>query len=70
MIRAMRLDVIDALSLRRRLGRAIGAPEALALRAPALWLAVALGARVAGLERIEAVAVGRFLRPAIRTFRQ
>jgi hypothetical protein len=69
MIRALRLDVLDALSLRRRLGRAVGAPEALALRAPVLWLALALLARVAGMERIEAVAVGRFLRPAIRAFR-
>jgi hypothetical protein len=62
-------DVRAPLSLRRRLGRAVGVPEPLALLAPAPWLAVALGARVAGLERIEAFAVGRFLRPAIRAAR-
>lgn len=54
---------------RASLGDRLGVPPVLATAAPARWLAVALVARGLGLDRLEAVAVGRYLKPCLRAVR-
>ena len=54
---------------RTSLGDRLGVPPVLSAEAPARWLAVALVARGLGLDRLEAVAVGRYLKPCLRAVR-
>jgi hypothetical protein len=56
--------------MRAFFARHLAVPPAIADAAPLLWLMLAAVARFLRAERVEAVAVGRYLAPAIARIRQ